>query len=154
MPASLAFALLEQIAKRRPADFCGLGVVFYRQLDALPMLPLGDQDHFDLALPISGADAIASALAYISGASSPWHDGFHLVGLNGPTLTHVSQYLAPPIGTRGAAGLGSQRPTGARHMTALLVSQLQGIACVGLLTNHAEATVFERGLLNIGGRKQ
>lgn len=147
MSAALAFAVLEQIAKRRPADFCGLGVVFYRQLDSLPMLPLGDQDHCNLALPIGGVDAIASTLAQVSGASSPWHDGFHLVALNGPALTHVSQYLAPPIGTRCATGFGGQRPTGARHMTALLVSQLEGIACVGLLTNHAEATVFERGLL-------
>ena len=100
-----------------------------------------------LALPVQGTDAIASTLANISSASSPWHDGFHLVDFTGPALTHISQYLAPPVGTRGTEVLGIQRPTGARHMTALLVSQLEGVACVGLLPRHAEPTVFERGVL-------
>jgi hypothetical protein len=144
---ALAFALLEQVAKQRLADFCGLGVVFYRQLDSIPMLALGDQARCDLALPVQGTDAIASTLANISSASSPWHDGFHLVKVTGPTLTHVSQYLAPPVGTNGTEVLGSQRPTGARHMTALLVSQLKGVACVGLLASHAVPSVFERGVL-------
>lgn len=111
------------------------------------MLSLGDQRSCNLPLPIGGAEAIASTLSVISGASSPWHDGFHLVEFTGPALTHVSQYLAPPVGTRGAEVWGSQRPTGARHMTALLVSQLKGVACVGLLPSHAEPTVFERGVL-------
>lgn len=147
MSVTLAFKLLKRIAEGRPADFCGLGVVFYRHLEALPRLALGDQDHLMPALPVCGLGAIASSLAGISSASSPWHDGFHLVNLSGPALTHVSQYLAPPIALRGAADAGLSRPTGARHMTALLVSQLDGVACVGLLTNHVEATVFERGLL-------
>ena len=43
MVTALAFVLLEQVAKQRLADFCGLGVVFYRQLYAIPMLALGDQ---------------------------------------------------------------------------------------------------------------
>ena len=147
MVTALAFALLEQVAKQRLADFCGLGVVFYRQLDSIPMLALGDQARCDLTLPVQGTGAIASTLANISSASSPWHDGFHLVELTGPALTHVSQYLAPPVSTHGTAVLESQRPTGARHMTALLVSQLKGVACVGLLPRHAEPTVLERGVL-------
>lgn len=147
MSVTLAFELLEQIAGCRPADCCGLGVVFYHHLEALPRLGLGDQDHQPV-LPVSGLVAIASTLASISSASSLWHDGFHLVNnLGGPELTHVSQYLSPPIALRCAADIGCSRPTGARHMTALLVSQLEGIACVGLLTNQGEATIFERGVL-------
>jgi len=147
MSATLAFDLLERTAEHRPADFGGLGVVFYWHLEALPRLALGDQDHLVPALPVSGLGAIASTLAGISSVSSPWHDGFHLVDLSGPALTHASQYLAPPIDLLGATDIGLSRATGARHMTALLVSQLEGVACVGLLTTHGEATVFERGLL-------
>jgi len=147
LSVALAFEILARVAARRPADFVGLGVVLYRQLDSIPMLPLGDQRCCDLPLPVSGAEAIATTLVNVSSASSPWHDGFHLVEVTGPALTHVSQYLAPPVGSNGTEVLGSQRPTGARHMTALLVSQLKGVACVGLLPSHAEPSVFERGVL-------
>ena len=70
MSVTLAFELLEQIAGCRPADFCGLGVVFYLHLEALPRLGLGDQYHHIPALPVSGLVAIASTLASISSASS------------------------------------------------------------------------------------
>lgn len=74
-----------------------------------------------------------------------WHDGFHLVNSEKMSLTHLSQYLSPSLPTNNE-GLGAPRPTGARHMTALLASNLEGIDCVGLLTHGGEISIFERGV--------
>ena len=35
---AFAWSLLSAVSRKLPADFAGLGVVFYEQLDALPFL--------------------------------------------------------------------------------------------------------------------
>lgn len=136
--------LLLLVAERKPRDFTGLGVVFYTSLADLPHLPLGQSLPVGLALPVVGAESVAVALATVSARTSAWHDGFHLVEADTLSLTHLCQFLSPGILTEFCHPPGAS-PTGARHMTALLASRLQGIECVGLLTNQDELTLFEHG---------
>lgn len=136
--------LLLFVAANRTPLFSGVGVVFYKCLRLLPHISLGSPKLACPQLPISGTERIASALVLISDASSPWHDGFHLVDAETWSLTHVSQFLSPVL-PKSDSAIGDNRPNGARHMTAYLVSKLPEIACVGLLTHAGELCIFECG---------
>lgn len=146
MPSSIsgfATRLLSCVAHQRPSDFTGLGVVFYENLNALPFVGLHVPSDHQIQLPVTDLDEIATVLAAASSASSAWHDGFHFVDGRVQALTHLAQYLSPPIPMeRNAVPLA----TGARHMTAMLASKVDGILGVGLLTQHGEVTFFEHGL--------
>lgn len=147
MPSLQAFCalqLLRNTAPRLASDFAGLGIVFYDSLAALPHLQLevsGDE-RFDL--PVLGLEPISEVFARTARQSSAWHDGFHFVCAETTTLTHLCQFIAPPLpGVADAA----PRASGARHMTALLASKVAGIAAIGLLTHELEASIYEAGRL-------
>ena len=95
------------------------------------------------ALPTSGLEAIALMLANVSDQASLWHDGFHLIDMSSQSLTHISQFIAPPLNS--LLQLLENRPNGARQMTALLTSMIPGIAYVGVLSTSAEIVVYENG---------
>lgn len=136
--------LLLFIAANRTPLFSGVGVVFYKRLGSLPHVSLGTPKLASPQLPISGTAGIASTLVSISDATSPWHDGFHLIDTETWSLTHISQFLSPVL-PENDSEIGDYRPNGARHMTAFLVSNLPEIACVGLLTHTGELCIFEHG---------
>ncbi|MBI5269679.1 MAG: hypothetical protein HY856_08390 [Burkholderiales bacterium] len=138
--------MVRHAAAKLAGDFAGLGVVFYYSLAALPHLQLevvGD-GRFDL--PVVGLEAIGELLARTARRSSPWHDGFHLVHAGSGALTHLCQFIAPPL--PGAAD-AAPRAGGARHMTALLASKVAGVAAVGLLTHERTASIYEAGRLTL-----
>lgn len=138
--------LLRHAAAKLDGEFAGLGVVFYDSLVALPHLQLevlGD-GRFDL--PIAGLEAIGEVLARTARRSSPWHDGFHFVHAGSGALTHLCQFIAPPLpGVADAA----PRAGGARHMTALLASKVAGVVAIGLLTHERTASIYEAGRLTL-----
>ena len=139
-----ALHLLRHAAPKLPSDFAGLGIVFYDSLMALPHLQLeivGDE-HFDL--PVQGLELICNVLARTARLSSPWHDGFHFVHAGSGSLTHLCQFIAPPLPNVSDV---APRARGARHMTALLASQVSGITSIGLLTHEYAASVYEAGRL-------
>lgn len=134
--------LLRHAAPKLAGDFAGLGVVFYDSLAALPHLQLeviGDE-RFDL--PVEGLEAIGEVLARTARRSSPWHDGFHFVHAGSGALTHLCQFIAPPL--PGAAD-AAPRASGARHMTALLASKVAGVVAIGLLNRECAASIYEAG---------
>lgn len=138
--------LLQHAAPRLASDFAGLGVVFYETLAALPHLQLevrGDE-RFDL--PVAGLVPISGLLARAARRSSPWHDGFHFVHVGSGALTHLCQFIAPPIPDPSEV---RPRAGGARHMTALLASSVPGIVAIGLLTHDREASIYEAGSLTL-----
>jgi hypothetical protein len=131
---------------RRTEDFAGLGLIFYGDLSALPHMKLRGAPERRPSLPIHGLEAIADVVAAASAAASPWHDGFHLIDLSAKALTHLSQFISPPI-----AGLSSlmhaDLPPGARQATALLASHIPGIGCVGLLNVAGRVAIYRNGVL-------
>ena len=141
-----ALQLLRHAAPRLASDFVGMGIVFYDSLAALPHLQLevGGRDRFDL--PVKGLDLICDVLARTARRSSQWHDGFHFVHAGSASLTHLCQFIAPPLPEASAA---SPRASGARHMTALLASKVAGIAAIGLLTDGRAASIYEAGRLTL-----
>lgn len=139
-----AIHLLRHVGSKLSSDFSGLGIVFYDSLRALPHLQLevvGDE-RFDL--PVLGLEPICEVLARTARQSSAWHDGFHFVCRGTMTLTHLCQFIAPPLPGGGDA---APRASGARHMTALLASKVAGIAAIGLLTHERAASIYEAGRL-------
>lgn len=139
-----ALHLLRHVAPKLTSDFAGLGIVFYDSLMALPHLQLEvvSDERFDL--PVQGADLICDVFARTARLSSPWHDGFHFVHAGSASLTHLCQFIAPPMPSVSDT---LPRARGARHMTALLASQVAGIVAIGLLTHEHAASIYEAGLL-------
>lgn len=122
------------------ANFTGLGVVFYKDLVRLPHLSL-EAPAWIAVVPVGDA-AVTMELSRLSTVHSPWHDGFHFVRVSDMCLTHVAQFVSPPLNPVGSF-VPSER--GARHMAAALVSMLEGIVCVGVVPAHGEVAVYRSG---------
>lgn len=133
--------VLRAIANLRGHDFSGVGLVFYEHLAHLPHLQLTDNSVKADPGRFAGVE-LAAALSSISVMSSPLHDGFHFVDAGSWQLTHLSQFLSPPIPSDAAKRFHG---TGARLMAALLTSLLPGIVCVGLVSHGSEIHLFSHG---------
>lgn len=139
-----ALQLLRYAAPKLASDFAGLGIVFYDSLTALPYLQLEVSGGERFELPVAGLEPISELLARTARRSSLWHDGFHFLHEGSGSLTHLCQFIAPPLPMATDA---IPRASGARHMTALLASNVAGIAAIGLLTNEGAASIYEAGRL-------
>jgi hypothetical protein len=138
---SRAEQVLRAVADLRSKDFAGVGVVFYECLAQLPHLQL--INGFVKADPGRFADVdLASALSILSAIGNPLHDGFHFVDARSWHLTHLSQFISPPIPHNAEEQLHG---AGARLMAALLASLQPGIVCVGLVSMGGEVHLFSRG---------
>lgn len=144
-PEGDLFTLMHQIFQdawsAAPTDFSGLGLVLYRPGHALPHASLREAVPAELEEAI-GANRIARVLSRLASVRSPWHDGFHFVDASDVRLTHVAQYISPPIPPR--IGLCSFMG-GARHMSAVLASRIDGVAMVGVLTSKGEISMYVDG---------
>ncbi|WP_313605361.1 hypothetical protein [Comamonas jiangduensis] len=138
---SRAEQVLGAVADLRSEDFTGVGVVFYECLVQLPHLQLSNG--FVKADPGRFVDVdLASALSSLSVARNPLHDGFHFVDARSWHLTHLSQFISPPIPHNAEQKLHG---AGARLMAALLASLQPGIVCAGLVSQGGEVHLFSRG---------
>lgn len=143
----MALDLLQAIHARRTHDFVGVGIVLYVAPLDIPAVPLGGWASPRPALPVKGTAEISSALAAVSAHASAWHDGFHFVDVNARALTQVSQFLAPDL-ERAQRQRPDELPTGARQLSALLVSGYRSVQCVGLLTADEQISIYQRGRLH------
>ncbi|QXH48129.1 diadenylate cyclase [Pseudomonas xanthosomatis] len=139
--------LLKLISATKKKQFSGVGIVFYNDLQLLPMTALGSTATPKPHLPISQIDTIARTLTILSDLQSPWHDGFHLINSDSQALTHISQFLAPPLDH--LPDNKYSRPSGARLMTAMLSSMVTGIDCIGVLNTSGEITIYQNGRVSI-----
>lgn len=144
--AHSALRLLTLAATQLSDDFSGLGIVFYDSLVELPFLPLDVSGGANIDLPVSGLDSVCDLLLRTARTSSQWHDGFHFVHSGTLSLTHLSQFVAPPLPEDCNE---MPRASGARHMTALLASRVNGIVTVGLLTQDRVVSIYESGELTL-----
>ena len=85
---------------------------------------------------------MTTELSLISTGHSPWQDGFHFVLVRDMRLTHVAQFVSPPLDPVGSF-VTSER--GARHIAAALASMVEGIVCVGVVPAHGEVAVYRSG---------
>lgn len=138
---SRAKQVLCAVAELRSKEFAGVGVVFYECLGQLPHLQLTNGSV--KADPGRFADIdLASALSSLSAIGNPLHDGFHFVHARRWHLTHLSQFISPPIPHYAEQPL---QGAGARIMAALLASLQSGIVCIGLVSMRGEVHLFSRG---------
>lgn len=136
--------LLSSIKGAVGAEFTGIGLIFYSPPLNLPARSLGDPALFVPRLPISGDAAIAGLLAGISRSDSPWHDGFHLIDAASFQLTHVCQFLSPPLDLIGEPEKGNL-PVGARWYSALAISKLPQVILTALIGQQGTQVIFRQG---------
>ncbi|WP_080582614.1 hypothetical protein [Xanthomonas phaseoli] len=141
MTDAFSIEVLRLVGSGLTSDFAGLGVVFYTDLNRLPFLQLA-ADAPVPELPVIGSHEIATQLLEVSRVQSCWHDGFHFVDPEKECLTHLAQFVSPPLPKAGDA---VPALTGARLMTASLASLVEGILHVGVISNRRELLLFSGG---------
>ena len=127
--------LIRRVDPRRIPTFSGLGLIVYESLRNLPCLPLAA--HAEHA----GHDA-AAVLAEYSRRQDVHHDGFHLLDSD-LRLTHAAQYIAPPIAER--LRWQAETPVGARTMTAVLASCVEGVLLTASVSSDHSVRLFRTG---------
>ena len=146
MTAPDAVAHLGEILRRleplRDASYAGVGLLLCRDAACLPVTPLRARQPPDL--PVAYLDDIVAALLRYADQSSPYHDGFHLLSLDGH-LTHLSQYFAPPI-VRSLLVESRSSQHGGRYRAAQYGSCLPDVVVSGVLSRHYGPTLFVDGV--------
>jgi hypothetical protein len=122
----------------------GLGIIVYRPPLDLPVVPLNSADCGQVQLP-TGVERTAEFLVRLSHATDPMHDGFHLVDAERLVITHICQYVAPPIRQSGTLSMPTH-PVGARYMTALLASALPSVVVAATLSSQRSVVAFRGGV--------
>ncbi|WP_152996312.1 hypothetical protein [Pseudomonas aeruginosa] len=143
-----ALSLLKSISKNRESDFSGTGLIFYSDLSELPFLQLENESIKPNAAIFSDCE-IDSAICQISKPKDPLHDGFHFIDIETWKITHVSQFISPPIPNDAAQRF---RGTGSRLMSAYLASLITGIKCAGIVSQAGKVHLFHTGA-DIAGEK-
>lgn len=136
---------LKELAANRPCDFVGLGVIVYLTLEGLPVAPLGAIESTRPELPIYGEANLMKALATLATRRSAQHDGFHLINAEKGALTHVAQFVSPPL-EAALASRSANWPAGARQMTALLISAMPQVMFSGVVAADGEVQLYENGI--------
>lgn len=144
MVDDIVIEVMRELKCLRTPGFAGIGVVFYKPPLELPLASLGRSSTTKPLLPVHGVREIATTLAAVSDRASPWHDGFHLVDAQSLALTHIAQFIAPPLNHVPDIASDAQ-PTGARQMTALLTSRLPCVISVALLSAAGETSFYSEG---------
>lgn len=133
---------LIEICSNSSKGFSGLGVIFYKSLNNLPYLTLHEEK---LPSNLCFGNLIKTLLK-ISDYSSPYHDGFHFIDTQTMEITHISQYISPPVELINDLNLETIIPCGAREMTAFLTSKIHGILYVGLISSDKMIKIFKNGI--------
>ncbi|HHQ4734435.1 hypothetical protein ACET9K_12675 [Aeromonas enteropelogenes] len=137
--------LLLSLSARRPDDFVGLGLIVYSAIENLPVVPLGARLDAGRDLPITGANNVISTLALLATRGSSMHDGFHLIDAKSGNLTHIAQFVSPPLDAALANPLAIW-PQGARQMTALLISILPQVEVAAVISAAGDIHIYKNGV--------
>lgn len=128
--------LIRCLDSRGIPAFSGLGLIVYETLSHLPCLPLA------AAAADTQANEVVGALAEYSQRHSERHDGFHLLNRHFQ-LTHSAHYIAPPVSK--VMRWKPSRCVGARTMTALLASSVEGILLTASVSSDHSVRLFQAG---------
>jgi hypothetical protein len=112
---------------------------------SLPVTPLKSTER--LTLPEQGnVEQTARLLLSFADESSEFHDGFHLIDCDQLRLTHLCQFIAPPI-TKDLPIALPNRVGGARFMTAWLSSMLPSVAMTVVYGRIGEPLLIRHGIV-------
>lgn len=145
--------LLTRLVAQRSTDFVGIGVIAYRTIENLPVVPLGSRLNADKGLPISGTDDVFKVLAMLATRGSSMHDGFHLIEAKSGDLTHIAQFVSPPLDVALANPLAVW-PQGARQMTAKLISTLPQVEAAAVISAEGYIHIYKNGFEDTIGEIQ
>lgn len=134
--------LLKEIANYKVNNFSGLGLILYNSKSFLdiPCISLRPSFESPTNISLDHQKNAVNFLLKISQNSHPFHDGFHFFDEKGK-LTHISQYLAPPI----IPDVIPNELCGSRYLTALCASILKGVIATGIITHDYNIFYFEKG---------
>lgn len=135
-PTEHLYALLAHVRDHAPEDFSGVGVVMCRDPSGLPAFPLDPSFRVDANRPA------LELILTLASSRSPHHDGFHFLDEK-LAMTHVCQYLSPPVDRSAVARLPAR--VGARYVTALLASGLPSVIATGIVGSDRTVHLFQRG---------
>lgn len=141
--------LFPQLIIQKPTDFVGLGIIIYNEIQGLPIIPLGSHLNARPKLPISGIVNISSTLASLATRANPMHDGFHLIEASTGNLTHIAQFVSPPLDSTFSNQMTTS-PQGARQMTALLTSALPHVVISAAISSNGTMHLYENGKEHVG----
>ncbi|WP_233989800.1 hypothetical protein [Pectobacterium brasiliense] len=133
--------LLKSISKGRESDFSGTGLIFYSDLSELPFIQMGNESIKTNSAIFNDCE-IDSAIRQISKTKDLLHDGFHFINIETWKITHVSQFISPPIPHDAAQRF---RGTGSRLMSAYLASLITGIKYTGIVSQAGKVHLFHAG---------
>lgn len=142
--------MLLKLAADRPVDFVGIGIIAYSAIEGLPVVPLGSESNAQIDLPISGESNITKALSLLATRRNARHDGFHLIDSNSGDLTHIAQFVSPPLDAVGANPHAAW-PHGARQMAALLISTLPQVDITAVVSADGNIQLYEKGIQTMPG---
>jgi len=110
----------------------------------LPVVPLGVRLDADPDLPISGTDHVLKALGILATRGSIMHDGFHLLEAKSGDLTHIAQFVSPPLDV-AQTNPYAVWPQGARQMTAQLISTLSQVEAAAVISSDGCIHIYKNG---------
>lgn len=133
------------LTAQRSTDFVGLGIIAYSTIEGLPVVPLGSHFDSEQNLPISGISNVMSTLSMLATSGSVMHDGFHLIDAKSGDLTHIAQFVSPPLAV-ALASPSADWPRGARQMTALLISTLPQVEVAAVISAAGNVQLYKDGI--------
>lgn len=134
---------LVALAEMSTADFSGAGFILYNDITQLSKYHCNlVNDGKNIQSLKIGTKAILDYLSIISKYQHPYHDGFHFINGEGE-LTHVAQFIAPPINRN----LPNTPGHGARTFCSLSASCIPGVQMIGSISSNQSIYLFEKGQL-------
>ncbi|GAA2988473.1 hypothetical protein [Actinokineospora diospyrosa] len=137
-----ALELAQAIVKQKTDQFSGIGLILYSPPLRLPTVRMVENE----LVSISVRDSTESAelLTPLADKSSPFHDGFHLIRADCLELTHICQFVSPPI-PEGVTSIITGTAVGARNMSALLTSLAPSIELAVAISQSGRIVVYKEG---------
>lgn len=135
------YDLLLALSANRSEDFVGLGVIVYSAFQGLPVISLGTDASSPPTLPVRGEKDVMSMLSILATRQSEHHDGFHLINAETGDLTHLAQFVSPPLDAAHRNPL-VHTVNGARQMTALLASTMPQVEFTAIVTAEGDVQFY------------
>lgn len=132
--------LLKMVSDRAGSDFSGTGIIIRNEsFDEKFLISLRNDAEVIPSVNAFSSEGVGFLLS-IARHSSRHHDGFCLVSPDGK-LEKTSQYLFPPHDTKVAP----DTERGTRSYSALCGSAINGILCIGIVSEDGSCAIYKDG---------